>query len=102
MTVHLKDSVRPNGLITPDDFRDQTDDKTDEFWGVPIEFFTIEGGDVFLDNRIASKLTWVVNERIEDTLSISAKAQSVTVDGQEIAVNPAFWCSNVSEGDIQN
>lgn len=102
MTVQLKSSVQPTGLITPSEFKDQADNEADEYWGVPMEFFTVKQGDVLLDSRVASKLAWVVNEQIGDTLSISAKAQSITVNGQEIAVNPAFWCSNVSEDDIQS
>lgn len=102
MTVQLQDNARPVGTVGSSAFTEQADVGTNEFWGVPIEYFTIEDGDVFLESRLASKLEWTIDERVDDTLNIAATAQSVIVDGREITVNPGFWCSHVSETDIQH
>lgn len=102
MTVQLQDDTRPAGTVGPDGFSEQADAGTDEFWGVPLEYFTIEDGEVFLASRLASELEWTIDERVGDTLNIAATAQTVTVDGREITVNPGFWCSHVNETDIQH
>lgn len=92
---------RVKGIFEPALFESQTDSETDLYWGLPAEFFTVEGGSVFLDAKIADELTWMVTSHIGSTLEITALPQKFVVDDTEYAVNPGFWASTIDESQIR-
>lgn len=97
-TIHLKENARPVGTTTADHFREQTE--KGEYWAVPEEYFTVEYGEVYLDSRLASELRWTVDGVMPDMLNIAALPDTVEVDGEEVSVNPGFWCSNIEKNDV--
>jgi hypothetical protein len=97
-TIRLKEDARPVGTTTAELFKEQT--KDGQYWGVPVEYFTIERDKVYLDNRLASKLRWTVDGVMPNMLNIAALPDAVQVDGEEVKVNPGFWCSNVSKENV--
>jgi hypothetical protein len=102
MTVQLQPGVCPVGTIGPTTFEKQINKDASEYWNVPLEFFTVEGGKVYLKDRLASKLEWTIDEQVGDIVNIAAVPQSVTVADRKITVNPGFWCSHVTKADIRH
>lgn len=98
-TIILKEDARPIGTVTADHFRSETKGE-DEYWGVPIEYFEVENGQVFLDSDLASRLEWTIDGVMPDMLNIAALPSKVKLDGNEFHVNPGFWCSNISKEDV--
>lgn len=97
-TVQLCENARPVGTVEPSHFNENVEDG--EYWGVPIEYFIVEGDSVYLDSRLASRLRWNVDGVMPDMLNIAALPDRVVVDGDEVNVNPGFWCSNVPKDDV--
>lgn len=100
MTIQLTSGTAPTLSIHKTDFLDQA--KEGKFWGVPREYFDIEGDTVFLDPELAAKLDWTIDEDNDHILNISAVAQQVTIDDTDLAINPGFFCSYVTPENIKN
>jgi hypothetical protein len=92
---------RIEGILEPALFESQIDSETDLYWGLPVEFFTVEHGSVYLDAKVANELTWMVTSHIGSTLEVTALPQKFVVDDTEYAVNPGFWASTIDESEIR-
>lgn len=92
-TVRLKQDARPVGTAEAGHFKQQIENK--KYWGVPVEYFTVEYGKVYMDSQLASELRWKVDGVMPDMLNIAALPDQVEVEGKEILINPGFWCSNI-------
>lgn len=97
-TVRLKQDARPVGTAEAGYFKQQIENG--EYWGVPVEYFTVEYGKVYMDSRLASELRWTVDAVMPDMLNIAALPDRVEVEGEEILTNPGFWCSNIRKEDV--
>lgn len=97
MTIHLKSDVSPTNAY--DTVEDQMEDGC--YRGIPEGYIESTRHGFDLASTIASEIDWTVLDIIEDRVHIRADAQSVSVDGDEISLNPAVWTAWVDAGDVE-
>ena len=98
MTVELEPDTRPQLTVTPEVFRANAEDG--RYGDVPLEFFSVEYGHVYLDAAVATEIDWNIDAEGSDDVNINAVTQTVRIDGCEISLQPGVFCSYVDKDDI--
>lgn len=98
MVVNLTPGTRPEFSMAPEDFRTQVENG--EFWGIPLEYFEVTMGRVYLEERLARKIDWQVDAHQGEYVNLNAPAQVVHIDGRELKIPAGFFCSYVDQCDI--
>lgn len=97
--MRVTNETTPKLSVGADVFHSQVEDG--EFWGVPVEYFTVESGEVYLDSVVAEKLEWTVDEQLPSTVNIAAVAQTIEVNGMTLYIQPGFFCSYIEPSEIR-
>lgn len=74
--------------------------KDGKYYGIPVEYFEVDRHSVYVKPKLARKLEWIIDERLDNIINIHTAAQKVMLDGEKYNINTGYLCSNISEGDM--
>lgn len=97
--MRLTEDAEPELSSSTESFQEQVE--SGEYWGIPIRFFDTSGDHVTLDSRLAKKLEWNIDAERGNKVNINAPAQRVFIDGEQLDINPGFFCSYVSTDQLK-
>jgi hypothetical protein len=98
--VNLVKGTQPEFSMAPADFREQIEGN--KFWGIPLKYFEVRVGRVYMDERLATRINWSIDACQNDYININAPAQKVRIDGRELSIPAGFFCSYVDRSELSD
>ena len=99
MRVKLSPEFEPELYLGPEDFREFVAPEN-HFYGVPIDYFNIGEHNVTLQKEVTGEMDWVLKQVCGEQLNLTVPAQSITVDGEEIYIQPGFTGGLIDEEHV--
>lgn len=89
MRVKLSPEYEPELFMGPEAFEDYIA-PDDRYFGVPVDYFNIGENNVTLQKEVTGEIEWVVKQICGERVNLVVPAQSITVDGEQINIQPGF------------
>jgi hypothetical protein len=96
MAYYVTKDARPQLTSGARIYKEQIDEDG-LYWGIPQEYFEIEGRNVYMSSDIAHLFEWNLDAVCQNYVNINTYAQWVDIDGETYGINPGSFCSNVKK-----